>query len=544
MRFCTKKIVTLAATLVGMTLGISSLSAETNPIFKDVFTADPAPLVYKDTVYAYVGHDEAKGKEMFTMKEWLCYSSKDMKTWTAHGSVLKATDFKWVKQDAWAAQVVEKDGKFYYYVATQHDQTHPGMAIGVAVADNPLGPFKDARGSALITDEMTPGPNNGDDIDPTVLIDDDGTPWMAWGNPNCYMVKLKPNMIELDGKIERIDLPNYTEGPWLHKHDKTYYIVYPAFAHQAMQEKLCYATATKITGPWTYRGILTENAKNSYTIHPGVLDFKGQGYLFYHNATLELNGEKGAIGRRSVCMEYLYYNPDGTIQPIKHTVEGVSVPPKPGAPTTPKKVDPGVTDPGVKFVQSPALIGATRWPDKPLFATVENPWNSVHMDEQSFNDVYEKNVPNIGQSFSIDADCKLKRISIYGGDGLGTDTSTSTLTLALYDLGVQVNAAAPDYKVETNLFGNGKGLKVAYEVQATGILQFDFVDANQVDLKAGHTYVFELQGTPGSAPVFWRRTPKDVFAKGSAYRNRSLLRLENASPDFAIAVYAADKAGN
>jgi arabinoxylan arabinofuranohydrolase len=300
--------------------------AGANPIFRDAFTADPAPIVVGDTLYVHVGHDEAKGGEMFTMHEWLCYSTKDMTNWQVHGSVMRAKDFKWARGDAWASQVVEKNGKFYFYTTVTHDQTKPGRAIGVAVADSPTGPFKDARGSALVTDKTTPSDKPWNDIDPTVFIDDDGTAYMAWGNPYPYFVKLKPNLIELDGEIQKLDLPNYTEGPWLHKHGNLYYLTYAAFAHQGTSEKICYATAPKITGPWTYQGILTGFAKNSYTIHPGIVEFKGQSYLFYHNATLKLNGQGGALGRRSVCVEYLHYNPDGTIQPIVQTVEGVSVP--------------------------------------------------------------------------------------------------------------------------------------------------------------------------------------------------------------------------
>jgi beta-xylosidase len=298
-----------------------------NPILRDAFTADPAPLVVGDTLYLYVGHDEAKGKEMFTMKEWLCYSTKDMKNWTAHGPIMKPTDFKWAVRDAWASQVVAKDGKFYFYTTVQHGPPHVGKAIGVAVSDSPTGPFKDARGTALVTDDTTPSDKPWNDIDPTVFIDDDGTAYMAWGNPYLYFARLKSNMIEIDGEIKKIDLPNYTEGPWLHKRGDMYYLTYAAFAHQGQWEKICYATAPKITGPWTYQGILTDQAKNSYTIHPGIVQFKDQWYLFYHNATLTLNGETGALGRRSVCVEYLYYNPDGTIQTITQTIDGVSVPP-------------------------------------------------------------------------------------------------------------------------------------------------------------------------------------------------------------------------
>ena len=146
----------LAANLMegsGAALAVEPLPGA-NPVLRDRFTADPAPLIVGDTAYLYVGHDEAKGNDFFLMKEWLCYSSKDLRHWTAHGAVMKPTDFKWAVSDAWAAQVVQRNGRFYFYATVQHDDTHPGKAIGVAVADNPLGPFKDARGSALITTSL------------------------------------------------------------------------------------------------------------------------------------------------------------------------------------------------------------------------------------------------------------------------------------------------------------------------------------------------------------------------------------------------------
>ncbi len=299
-----------------------------NPLFRDAFTADPAPLVVGDTLYLYVGHDEAHGNQMFNITEWLCYSTKDMKHWTPHGSVLKPTDFKWATGEAWASQVVEKNGKFYYYTTVQHGEPCVGKAIGVAVGDSPLGPFTDARGTALVRDDTTPSDKPWNDIDPTVFIDDDGSAYLAWGNPYLYFAKLKPNMIEIDGEIRRIELPYYTEGPWLHKRGDLYYLTYAAFAHQGKWEKICYATAPRIGGPWTYRGILTDQTKNSYTIHPGIVEFKGRWYLFYHTADLELNGEKGGLGRRSVAVEHLEYNADGTMKPVEQTAAGVSLPPR------------------------------------------------------------------------------------------------------------------------------------------------------------------------------------------------------------------------
>lgn len=306
---------------------VSNTVPGSNPIVRDVFTADPAPLVVGDTVYLYTGRDNAKDGEMFTMPEWLCFSSKDMKTWQSHGAVLKPDDFTWGEANsAWAAQVVPKNGKFYYFVTVKGKQEAPGNNIGVAVADSPTGPFKDAIGKPLVRDDMTKGKRPWGDIDPTVWIEEDGTPWMSWGNGNYYLAKLKPNLIELDGAIQEIDVPHYVEGPWLYKRGKLYYLVYAAMVPPQGWEQIAYATAENITGPWTYRGLVTGSAKNSFTIHPGIVDFKGRSYFFYHHAGLTIDGVKGALGRRAVCVEYLEYNPDGTIKPITQTDEGVSVP--------------------------------------------------------------------------------------------------------------------------------------------------------------------------------------------------------------------------
>ena len=506
-----------------------------NPIFRDMFTADPAPLVVGDTLYVYVGRDEAKEGEMFNMKEWLCYSTKDLKQWTAHGPIMKPTDFKWAVSDAWAAQVVEKDGKFYFYTTVTHDNSHPGKAIGVAVSDSPTGPFKDARGSALVTEQDTPSPYGWDDIDPTVLIDDDGTAWMAWGNPNCHLAKLKQNMTEIDGPIQRIHVPNYTEGPWLDKRNGLYYVFYPAFAHQGMGEKICYATAKAITGPWTYHGILTGGAKGSYTIHPGIVDFKGQTLFFYHNATLTLNGVGGALGRRSVCAEYLFYNPDGTIQSIQQTKEGLSLPPNRNTGKSDQSVfKPAVSDRHVMVTQE-LEADPKEWPGTPALKTVENPYFEA-TKAVSFNS--EGRPSTIGQTFRMESDLQLARIVLYAGDGHGA-SSEEPVTLALYDLGD--GEAAPDsYPAEANLLGEGQGMEIAYEPQARGLLQIDFSAAQRVNLKKGHVYAFELRGKSGTAPLFWRRSIKESYPSGSSYSNRKRLKDRENFSDFAIALFGSN----
>lgn len=291
-----------------------------NPFIPDIYTADPAAIVHGDTVYLYVGHDEAPPNSHYRLNEWLCYSSKDMKTWTAHGPLLSVKDFKWAVRDAYAAHVIEKDGKFYWYVSIEHNASKRGKAIGVAVSDSPTGPFKDARGSALITADMTSRARHGwEDIDPAIFTDKDGTSYLFWGNVNCYYAKLKPNMIELDGPIMPVEIPLFTEAPWIHHHGGLYYLTYAS----RFPEKTAYATSTSIKGPWTYRGLLAEGAGNCNTMHQSIIEFQDQWYFIYHTGMLP----GGDSYRRAVCVDYLYHNPDGTIQRINMTTEGVSLPP-------------------------------------------------------------------------------------------------------------------------------------------------------------------------------------------------------------------------
>jgi beta-xylosidase len=233
---------------------------------------------------------------------------------------MKVSDFKWAKKDAWASQTIKKNGKYWFYAAVEHDNTHPGKAIAVAVSDSPTGPFVDAKGSALITNEMTPkGTHSWEDIDPTVFTDDDGTTWIAWGNRQAYIAKLKPNMIEIDGEITEITPPHFD------------YLTYASLDRSTHRdERVSYSTAPSIKGPWTYRGELTGSGKYSFTIHPGIAEFKGKSYLFLHNAALEIGDLNGSIGRRAVTVEHLRYNADGTMVPVVQTDAGVTVAPPRG----------------------------------------------------------------------------------------------------------------------------------------------------------------------------------------------------------------------
>lgn len=307
----------------------SGSSLAKNPIVDTAFTADPAAIVHNNKVYLYTGHDEQQaGKVGFELNEWLVFSSTDMLNWKSHGPIMKATDFKWALNSAWAAHMIERDGKFYFYTSVYKDGGEkPGFAIGVAVSDSPTGPFKDARGSALLTNEMTDhSPNNWDDIDPAIYIEDNGDAYMFFGNSVPKYVKLKDNMIELDGPIKVIDIPKFTEALYVHKKADNYYLTYAS----GLPETIHYAMSKSIHGPWEYKGLLNEVAGNSNTNHQSIIEFKGKDYFIYHTGSMQFDSPVGIGGefRRSIAIDKLTYNSDGTLQPVIMTTKGITEPAK------------------------------------------------------------------------------------------------------------------------------------------------------------------------------------------------------------------------
>lgn len=277
------------------------------PIIQTKYTADPAPMVYNDTVFLYTTHDEDDA-EGFKMQDWLLYTSTDMVNWTDHGVVASLKSFDWVKRDngAWAEQVVERNGKFYMYCPIH------GNGIGVLVSDSPYRAFKDPLGKPLVWQK-----EHWDDIDPTVFIDEDGQAYMYWGNPNCYYVKLNEDMISYSGDIVKLkETPeHYQEGPWFYKRNGHYYL---AFASTCCPEGIGYAMSDSPTGPWKTKGYIMRPTERTRGNHPGIMDYKGKSYVFGLNYDLLKLETNTHYERRSVSVAEMHYNEDGTIQEVPY----------------------------------------------------------------------------------------------------------------------------------------------------------------------------------------------------------------------------------
>lgn len=316
------------------------------------YGADPSVLVDDDTVYLYVGHDEANDEEVekkiYRIKEYLCYSTKDLKTWKSEGSVFRvSTDkVKWAQDSStsWASQVAKHNDKYYLYFCSW-DRTSTGkQSIGVAVADSPTGPFRDI-GEPLVRGTLTePQNSNWDDIDPTIWIETDEKGeehhYLGWGNSRNYVCELNEDMISIkdlngDGEItygtnpEKADVllrevNNYTEAPWFYRRQDQngkYYGPYYLFYASGWHEKIAYSTTDNLlTGDYTFGNTLMPPTATSNTNHPAVFDFKGKTYFVYHNGSLP--GGNGY--RRSACITELHFKEDGSIDTIPETAAGLN----------------------------------------------------------------------------------------------------------------------------------------------------------------------------------------------------------------------------
>ena len=314
-------------------LAVPMLAQAQNPVIRDQFAADPTARVFNNKVYLYPSHDifppEGQRQDWFCMEDYHVFSSENLTDWTDHGVIVTQNKVPWVKPDSysmWAPDCIERNGKYYFYFPSAPKDGR-GFGIGVAIADSPEGPF-------------IPEPENIkgiSGIDPCVLQASDGNAYIFWGAGRC--AKLKPNMKELadDTPTETVkwgdhefelsgvnclkDLPNrQAEGPFAFEYNGNYYLTYPYVRENT--EVLGYAMSKNPMGPYEYKGlIMPEHDNGCWTNHHSIINYKGQWYLFYHRNHFSPRDDK----RRSVCIEKLFFNPDGTIQEVKQTMRGVGI---------------------------------------------------------------------------------------------------------------------------------------------------------------------------------------------------------------------------
>ena len=316
-----------------------------NPVIGGQFTADPTARVFNNRVYLYPSHDivppAGQRKDWFCMEDYHVFSSENLVDWTDHGMILSQTTVPWGKEDAysmWAPDCVSKNGKYYFYFPNAPQQGR-GFAIGVATADKPEGPY-------TCLDKPIEGVTG---IDPCVLIDDDGSAYIYWSGMGIRGAQLKANMTEVEGPLTEMVPPanapagakgmkvagkameglpdGFKEGPFAFKRNGHYYLTFPWVRGSKKNganptETLAYAMSDNPLGPWQFKGIImAEHANGCWTNHHSIVEYKGQWYLFYHHNDYSPSDDK----RRSVCIDQIGFNTDGTIQEVKPTLRGVGI---------------------------------------------------------------------------------------------------------------------------------------------------------------------------------------------------------------------------
>lgn len=280
-----------------------------NPVVNTIFAADPSAHVFDGRLYVYVSYDEPGTNTHDSMTKYHCLSTNDLVQWTDHGQILSLADVDWALSHMWAIDCNRWQDR-YYLVFCAIDADTSTFRTGLAVSDRPEGPFTDL------------GPIAGVEWgqDPSLFIDDD-TPYLVWGGRGAILIaELNADLRSVRPETIRnlsADLAGY-EGPFLHKYRGRYYLTFPALDEERWPQRMCYAVADTVLGPYEYKGVFIPAYEgNSGTIHGSVVEFLDAWWAFYHSAW-----GSGTATSRSLMVDRLTYNAAGEIAPIQPSVAG------------------------------------------------------------------------------------------------------------------------------------------------------------------------------------------------------------------------------
>jgi arabinoxylan arabinofuranohydrolase len=296
-------------------LGIAYNFYAQNPIVPaGVYIADPSAKVWNDgKLYIYGSLDEST-KYYCSWRHHVMKTS-DMKNWQITENVFssKGENDQVPYSDAllFAPDCAYKDGTWYLYYC----QPDPNAAEGVATGTSPTGPFINGKKMEL---------EGIEEIDPAVFIDDDGQAYYIWGQFQAKIARLKPNMTAIDTSTIVSGFVNekehyFHEGGYMVKRNGIYYFVYADMSRANRPTCIGYATSDSPLGPYTYRGVIVDNAHcdpSTWNNHGSIVEFNNQWYVFYHRST------HNSRMMRKACVEPIFFNEDGSINEVEMTSQG------------------------------------------------------------------------------------------------------------------------------------------------------------------------------------------------------------------------------
>lgn len=306
----------------GLPQGITLPQKKNNPVLGG-FYADP-DIIYSHKNKKYYLYPTSDGFDGWGGYYFKTFSSTNLKDWEDEGVILDLKkDVSWADRNAWAPTITEKKTKtgykyYYYFTAAQK--------IGVAVADEPAGPFVDS-GKPLI-DFKPEGVKGGQEIDPAVFQDPkSGKSYLYWGNGYLAVAELNDDMISIKKNTIKIITPDQTfrEGAFMIFRNGTYYMFWSEDDTRSPNYSVRYATAKSPMGPLTIPKdnliLQKDSSKGIYgTGHNSVIQVPGKDewYMVYHrfNKPNGINMGDAAGFHREVAIDKLEFNADGSIKPV------------------------------------------------------------------------------------------------------------------------------------------------------------------------------------------------------------------------------------
>jgi len=309
----------LAAVVSGQTKKMVQTSG--NPLFPGWY-ADPEGAVFGKQYWIYPTYSAPYNKQVFLD----AFSSPDLITWTKHAAIVDTAAIKWAKRAMWAPAIVQKQNKYYLFFGAndiQNDAETGG--IGIAVSDNPGGPYKDYLDKPLV-DKFH---NGAQPIDQFVFHDSNGQYYLIYGGwRHCNIARLNNDFTGFlpfdDGMIFKEITPDkYVEGPYMFRRNNKYYFMWSEGGWTGPDYSVAYAIADTPFGPFKRIGkiLQQDTAIATGAGHHSVIKVPGKDlwYIVYHRRPLtEKDGNS-----RVTCIEHMYFDKNGFIKPVVITKEGV-----------------------------------------------------------------------------------------------------------------------------------------------------------------------------------------------------------------------------
>lgn len=292
-----------------------------NPVFPGWY-ADPEAVIFGKRYWIYPTYSAPYNKQVFMD----AFSSRNLVKWEKHARIIDTSAIRWARRALWAPAAVKNGDQYFLFFAANDIQSDAETGgIGVAVSDNPAGPFRDYLGKPLI-DRFH---NGAQPIDQFVFQDQDGSWYIIYGGwRHCNIARLKDDFTGIrpfdDGSLfKEITPEGYVEGPIMFRKDGRYYFMWSEGGWTGPNYSVAYAIADSPFGPFKREARILQQdpAIATGAGHHSVIQSpeSGNWYIVYHRRPLtETDGNS-----RETCIDLMEFDAEGKIKPVKITVEGV-----------------------------------------------------------------------------------------------------------------------------------------------------------------------------------------------------------------------------